>query len=48
MALRSQQIQYYLIVRRQQKTAQVLLDIKGKLELKGRFGAIEKPLVCNM
>ena len=35
MTLRSRQIQNYLIVLRQQKTASVLLEIKRKLKLKG-------------
>ena len=48
MALRSEQIQNYLIVMRQQKTGQVLLEIKQKLDLKGKFDAIKNPLVGKM
>ena len=45
MDVRADQICNYLTVLTQQQTAQVLLDIRTKLNLTGNFDAIRKPLV---
>ena len=42
---RSKQVHNYLIIKRQQKVAAVLIAIKEKLNLKGKFDAFQQPLV---
>ena len=36
---------YYLKVKRKQKTVKILINLKEQLNLTGKFGAFDKPLV---